>query len=52
MWRATLALLGDRPDEAQRLSEEGARIGRAAHDENAELLFGVQRRSIRIVGGA
>ncbi|HSJ73847.1 MAG TPA: hypothetical protein VK904_05980, partial [Miltoncostaeaceae bacterium] len=51
LWRATLALLGGRLDEAQRLSEQGARIGRLAHDENAELLFGVQRRSIRMSGG-
>ena len=51
MWRATLALLGGRLEEAQRLSEQGARIGRLAHDENADLLFGVQRRSIRMSGG-
>jgi DNA-binding SARP family transcriptional activator len=51
LWRATLALLGGRFDEARRLSEEGARIGRLAHDENAELLFGVQRRSIRMSSG-
>ncbi len=52
MWRATLAFLEGRLDEALRLSEEGARIGRLAGDENAELLFGVQRRSIRMSGGA
>ena len=46
MWRATLALLRGRHHEARRLSEQGARIGRLAHDDNAELLFGVQRRSI------
>jgi tetratricopeptide (TPR) repeat protein len=51
LWRATLALLGGRFEEAQRLSEQGARIGHLAHDENAKLLFGVQRRSIRISGG-
>ena len=51
LWRATLALLGGRLDEAQRLSEQGARIGRLAHDDNAELLFGVQSRSIRMSGG-
>jgi hypothetical protein len=46
MWRATLALLADRLDEAERLCEEGARIGRSAHDENAALLFEVQRNAI------
>jgi DNA-binding SARP family transcriptional activator len=46
MWRATLALLANRLEEAQRLSEEGARIGRSAHDDNAELLFEVQRNGI------
>jgi DNA-binding SARP family transcriptional activator len=46
MWRATLALLEHRLDEARRLSEEGARIGRGAHDANAELLFEVQRHGI------
>jgi len=51
MWRATLALLAGRPDEALRLSDQGARIGRLANDDNAELLFGVQRRSIRMSGG-
>jgi DNA-binding SARP family transcriptional activator len=51
MWRATLAFLSGRLHEAQRLSEQGARIGRLANDDNAELLFGVQRRSIRMSGG-
>jgi hypothetical protein len=51
MWRATLAFLGGRLDEARRLSEQGARVGRLARDDNAELLFGVQRRSIRMSGG-
>ena len=46
MWRATLAVLADRLDDALRLSEEGARIGRSAHDDNAELLFEVQRNFI------
>lgn len=46
MWRATLALLANRLDEGRRLSEEGARIGRSAHDDNAELLFEVQRNFI------
>ena len=46
MWRATLALLANRLDEAQRLSDEGARIGRSVHDDNAELLFEVQRNGI------
>ena len=52
MWRASLALLADRVDEARRLSEEGARIGRAAHDANAELLFAAQRLAIRIGAGS
>ncbi len=52
MWRASLALLADRAHEAQRLSEEGARIGRAANDANAELLFAAQRLAIRIGAGS
>jgi DNA-binding SARP family transcriptional activator len=51
MWRASLALLGHRLDEARRLSEEGARIGREAHDANAELLFEVQRNGIASAAG-
>jgi hypothetical protein len=51
LWRATLAFLAGRLDEAIRLSDEGARIGRLAHDDNADLLFGVQRRSIVMSGG-
>jgi hypothetical protein len=43
MWRATLAVLEHRLEEAERLSDEGVRIGRSAHDANAELLFEVQR---------
>jgi DNA-binding SARP family transcriptional activator len=46
MWRAALALFAHRVEEAQTLSEEGAHIGRRAHDENAELLFEVQRNGI------
>jgi DNA-binding SARP family transcriptional activator/RecA/RadA recombinase len=46
MWRAALALLEGRPEEARRLSEESERIGRAAHDDNAELLCEVQRTAI------
>jgi hypothetical protein len=46
MWRASLALLAHRLDEAERLSGEGARIGRHAHDDNAELLFEVQRNCL------
>jgi DNA-binding SARP family transcriptional activator len=51
MWRATLAHLAGRIDEALRLSAEGARIGRLANDDNAELLFGVQQRTIRMSTG-
>jgi DNA-binding SARP family transcriptional activator len=51
MWRAALALLEYRLDDARRLSEEGARIGRQAHDENAELLFEVQRNGIASATG-
>ena len=43
MWRATLAVLAHRLEEAERLSDEGVRVGRSAHDANAELLFEVQR---------
>ena len=39
MWRAMLALMAGRLDEAKRLSQEGERIGRAARDRNAALLF-------------
>ena len=46
LWRGALALLDERPDEARRLSAEGLRIGRSAHDDNAELLFEVQRNGI------
>ena len=51
MWRATLALLANRLEDALRLSEEGARIGRSAHDDNAELLFEVQRNGIQGAAG-
>jgi DNA-binding SARP family transcriptional activator/tetratricopeptide (TPR) repeat protein len=51
MWRAMLALMAGRLDEARRLSEEGEHIGRAARDANAELLFGVQRRAIHSAAG-
>ena len=46
MWRASLALVAHRLDEAERLSDQGARIGRHAHDANAELLFEVQRNCL------
>ena len=51
MWRASLALLWHRLDEARRFSEEGARIGREANDANAELLFEVQRNGIASATG-
>jgi DNA-binding SARP family transcriptional activator/tetratricopeptide (TPR) repeat protein len=51
MWLAMLALLAGRPEEAARLSAEGARIGRAANDENAKVLFAVQAGSIRFAQG-
>jgi DNA-binding SARP family transcriptional activator len=51
MWRAMLALLAGRLEEARRLSDEAERIGRAAQDANAELLLGVQRRAIRSAAG-
>jgi DNA-binding SARP family transcriptional activator len=51
LWRAMLALLAGRLDEAARLSEEGERIGLAAHDENAALLFEIQRLAIRHSAG-
>ena len=46
MWRASLALLAGRLDEAKRISGEGERIGAAARDENAALLFETQRNAI------
>jgi DNA-binding SARP family transcriptional activator len=51
MWRAMLALLAGRLEEAQRLSDEAERIGRAAQDANAALLLGVQQRAIRNAAG-
>jgi hypothetical protein len=51
MWRAALALLEHRLDDARRFRDEGARIGRAAHDANAELLFEVQRNGIASAAG-
>ena len=51
LWRAMLALLAGRLDDAARLSEEGERIGRAARDENAALLFEIQRFAIRHAAG-
>jgi DNA-binding SARP family transcriptional activator len=51
MWRGMLALLAGRLDEAQRLSDEGLRIGRLAQDDNAVLLLGVQQRAIRSAAG-
>ena len=47
MWRAMLALMAGRLDEAQRFAEEGERIGHAAGDRNAALLFLVQRLAVR-----
>ena len=47
MWRAMLALMAGRLDEAQRFAEEGDRIGHAAGDRNAALLFLVQRLAVR-----
>ena len=51
MWLAMLALLAGRLDEAWRLSAEGARIGRAANDENARVLFEVQSTTIKVAQG-
>ena len=51
MWRAMLALTAGRSDEARRFSQEGERIGRAAGDRNAALLFQVQRLAIRFADG-
>jgi hypothetical protein len=43
-----LAVLAGRIDEAERLVEESARIGRTAHDENAALLLEMERLTIRV----
>jgi hypothetical protein len=48
MWRATLATMAGRLDEAAVLVEEGARVGRLAQDENAALLFGMQRITLDV----
>jgi DNA-binding SARP family transcriptional activator len=51
MWRAMLALMAGRLDEARRFSEEGERIGHAARDRNAAVLFQVQRLAVRYAAG-
>ena len=51
LWRAALALLAGRLDEAKHLSDEGESIGIAAHDENAALLFETQRNAINAAMG-
>ena len=51
LWRAMLAMLGGRLDEAERLAVEGEAIGRAARDENAALLFQIQRLAVRHLSG-
>jgi tetratricopeptide (TPR) repeat protein len=51
MWRSMLAGLAGSFAEAERLTEEGAAIGRAAGDDNAGLLFEVQRLSWRFLQG-
>jgi DNA-binding SARP family transcriptional activator/tetratricopeptide (TPR) repeat protein len=48
MWRATLATMAGRLDQAALLVEEGARVGRLAHDENAALLFDMQRMTLDV----
>jgi DNA-binding SARP family transcriptional activator/tetratricopeptide (TPR) repeat protein len=51
MWRAMFAGLAGRFAEAERLTEEAAGMGRAAGDDNAELLLGIQRLSWRFRKG-
>jgi len=51
MWRAMLATLAERLDDAAILVDEGTRIGRLAHDENAAFLFDMQRLTIRAARG-
>jgi hypothetical protein len=51
MWRAMPAMLAGRLDDAAILVDEGARIGRLAHDENAALLFDIQRLTLRAARG-
>ncbi|MGD9573011.1 MAG: AAA family ATPase [Thermoleophilia bacterium] len=48
MWRATLAALDDRLDEAAVHAARGARIGRAAGDANAEVLFAAQHLGLEV----
>jgi DNA-binding SARP family transcriptional activator len=59
MWRSTLALLEGRLDEAERLVEEFAAIGRRAHDPNAALYeeiqghgFFVEREAFAVIDDA
>jgi len=47
LWRAMLAIAAGRLEDADRLSQEGVRIGQQAQDENAALLFEIQRLAIR-----
>ena len=51
MWHATLALLGGRLAEAEQHSQVGRRIGAAAHDENAALLFETQEFALASARG-
>jgi hypothetical protein len=51
LWRTMLALLALRLDEADRLAQEGERIGHAAGDDNAALLFQIQRLAVKHLAG-
>jgi hypothetical protein len=51
MWRAMLAILEGRYDDAERVTAEGAAIGRAADDANAETPFEVQRLDLHFQRG-
>ncbi len=48
MWRATLAVLDDRMDEAQAHAARGVAIGLAALDANADVLVAAQRLGLDI----
>ncbi len=48
MWRSTIALLEGRLDDAERLIEELAAIGRRAHDDNAALYVEIQSHGLAL----
>ena len=52
LWRAMLALMGDRPDEAEQHRAVGLAMATRAQDANGELLFTTQRLGIAAARGS